>query len=52
MSEQYSFKEYVFPTCPKCRAMRLAICAAILLVVGAYAFILLDMYREKQEQPE
>ena len=37
------FKEFVFPSCPKCRAMRIAMCIAALVVVGTYCFILMNM---------
>lgn len=36
-------KELVFPSCPKCRAMRVAMCVAALVVIGTYLYILISM---------
>ena len=47
-----SFKEYVFPSCPRCRLMRIAMCVGVLLVIGTYAVILVGMYNAPQGEGE
>lgn len=43
-------KELIFPSCPKCRMLRIAMCVAVMLVIGTYAAILIGMNKPEPEK--
>ena len=42
-----SFSELIYPSCPLCRHLRLAMCLGSLIVIGTYMVQLVNMDREK-----
>lgn len=40
---KFSFSELVYPSCPLCRHLRIAMCVGIGIVIGTYAWQLVNM---------
>ena len=42
-----SFSELIYPSCPLCRHLRIAMCIGSLIVIGTYLVQLVNMDREQ-----